>query len=177
MLPLKIRADLQVNNGSRKLVLVAVENEKPEHLGMKLAAYLLLWKDELVVDPSLKSPALTGQAFRPDLLGADITGSTAVWVECGNTSDHKLGKVLRRWPEARFMVLKEHRRAAEAFREILAAKVAKSERVRICYWPDGAFAEWMGCLSEKTEIIGETNDSSMNLVVNERVYMVDMLKC
>ncbi|MFH2204649.1 MAG: YaeQ family protein, partial [Elusimicrobiota bacterium] len=177
MFPLKIRADLQVNSASRKLVLAAVENETPEHLGLKLAAYLLFWDEELIVDPGLKTAALTGQSFRPDLLGSDITGSVATWVECGNTSDHKLGKVLRRWPEARVVVLKEHPRGARAYRETLQAKVGKSERVRILCWPDGAFVEWMRCLSEKTEIVGEANDSSLNLVVNEQLCMVDMLKC
>ena len=177
MHPLKIRADLSVNDGSRKLILAVGDNEKPEHLGLKLAAFLLFWKEDLTVAPSLKCAALTGQAFRPDLLGSDITGSVAVWVECGNTSEHKIEKVLKRWPDARVVVVKEHRREGEAYRERLTAKVPKSERVRIYFWPDGTFAEWMDCLSERTEIIGESNDAGFNLVVNERVYVVDILKC
>ena len=168
---------MSVNSESRKLVLVAIENEKPEHLGLKLAAYLLFWKENLTVDPSLKSSALAGQPFRPDLLGTDITGSTAAWVECGNTTEHKIGKVLRRWPAARIAVVKEYQRVAEDFRRMLSAKVPKSERVEVYYWPEGGFKEWMECLSEKTEIIGEANDAGFNLVVNERVYLADIRKC
>lgn len=168
---------MHVNEGNKKLVMAAMANEKSEHLGLKLAAFLLFWDLDLIVDPGLTTPALTGQSFRPDLLASDVTGSVAVWIECGNTSENKIGKVLRRWPDARVIVIKENQRSAEAYRNTLTAKVPKSERVEFRYWPDRTFQEWMDCLSEKTEIVGESNDTSLNLVVNENMCVVDMLKC
>jgi len=177
MYPLKIRAYMQVNDQVRKLMLSAIENETAEHLGLKLAAFLLFWKEELVVDPSLKSTALSGQTFRPDLLGTNIEGSVGMWVECGNTSDHKLGKALRRWPDARIVILKENQRQALAQRDMLKAKVPKSDRIAVYYFPDGEFKNWMNCLSENAEVIGEANDAGLNLVVNENLFVVDMGKC
>lgn len=176
MLPLKIRADLNVNHGSRKLVLTAVEPEKPQHLGLKLAAYLLFWDEELTVQPSLNHHALTGQPFRPDLLGTDITGSVGIWVECGNTSQNKIQKVLKRWSDARVVVLKERPAEAERFRKVLEDGVPKSGRVEILAWPEGGFKEWMRLLSEKTEIIGEAGGLTLNLVVNEEVCVADLKK-
>jgi uncharacterized protein YaeQ len=175
--PLKIRAYLQVNDETRKLVLSANDNETPEHLALKLAAFLVFWKDDPVVDPSLKSSALAGQALRPDLLSTNIEGSVGLWIDCGNTSENKLGKALRRWPDARIAVLKENERQALAQREVLKAKVPKSDRIQIYYFPQGEFKTWMSCLAENAEVIGEANDAGMNLVINENVFVVDMGKC
>jgi hypothetical protein len=172
--PQKIRADLHVNGDNRKLVLATIENETTEHLGLKLAAYLLFWKEELVVLPSLKHPALIGQAFRPDLMATNIEGSVSVWVECGNTSLHKLGKVLRKWPQARVVVFKDQPVQAENFRRSLKGVVPKPERVEVFGWPAGGFKNWMNCLSEKTDVIGDAADVSFNLVVNGEVYLEDL---
>lgn len=174
---MKIRADLNLNGGHRKLVLVPGENEKDEHLALKLAAYLLFWDSELVVDASVKHPALRGQDYRPDLLGVDESGSVGAWVECGNTTLNKLFKALRRWPSARVIVLKEDPARAKRIRSDLAAEVAGSERVEVLAFPAGAFAEWRGRLGEKVEVYGEAGGLSFNLVVNETVFMADLLRC
>jgi len=176
MPPYKIRADMRVNGDWRKLVLVAVENEKPQHLALKLGAYLSFWEHDLILEASSKHTALMGQPFRPDLMAPDITGSMAIWVECGNTSLHKLTKVLRRWPDAKFAVFKEDPQKAERFRMDLEKEVPKSQRVEVYGWPRGAFDEWMRALTEKTEIFGEAKGVGFNLVVNETIYTTDLLR-
>lgn len=176
MFPNKIRADLRVNDGWRKLVLAPGDNEKPQHLGLKLAAYLLFWAEDLTVDPSVKHPALAGQDFRPDLLGVDVSGAVSLWVECGNTSQNKLTKVLRRWPQARVVVVKEAPGEARRFRQVLSEGVPRSERVEVYAWPEGRFGDWMRCLSEKTEVFGESGGVGLNLVVNEQVYVADLVR-
>ena len=167
---------MRVNGDWRKLVLVCIENEKPEHLGLKLGAYLSLWEHDLILDASSKHPALMGQAFRPDLMAADITGSVGLWVECGNTSLHKLTKVLRRWPGARIVVYKENPIKAQRFRLDLEKQIPKSGRIEIFAWPQGGFAEWMRILTEKTEVFGEAKEMDFNLVVNEAIYTTDLLR-
>ena len=177
MFPVKIRADLHINHDNRKLVLAASETEKPEHLALRLAAFILFWDEELTNAPSSKHPALFGQPFRPDLLGTDITGSVSIWVECGNTSTHKILKVLRRWRQARVIVLKETPTQAQGFRELLQSDVPGSERVEVYSWAAGGFPKWIRCLSEKTDIVGEAGGKTLNLVVNEKVYLADLVKC
>jgi uncharacterized protein YaeQ len=176
MPPYKIRADLRVNDGWRKLVLVAISTERPEHLGLKLAAYLSFWFDELTLEASSKHPALAGTPFRPDLLGTDITGAISIWVECGNTTNNKLAKVLRKWPDARVAVFKQSESEARRYREDLTKNVPRSERVEIYAWKDGVFKEWMDCLSEKIDIFGDCGGVMFNLVVGEFIFMHDLVK-
>lgn len=173
---MRIRADLHVNSGSRKLILVAVENEKHDHLALKLAAYLLFWEEDLVLEASAKHPALAGQDFRPDLLGTDITGAVSLWVERGNTSQNKLVKVLRRWPSARVVVFKEDPVKARRLRADLERDTPDASRVEIFHWPAGGFSAWERLLDEKTEVYGEAGGAGFNLVVNEQVYLADLLK-
>lgn len=169
-----IRADLHVNGSSRKLYLPPSETEKAEHLSLKLAAYILFWEDRLTVDASVKHPALAGQDYRPDLLGTDVSGSVALWVECGNTTMNKIGKVLRRWSSARVLVLKEGPQEARRLRAELEKEEAHARRVEILHWPAGGFAEWHARVGAKTEVFGETTPTAMNLVVNEQTYVADL---
>lgn len=171
---MKLRCDLHVNGEARKLVLVPTKEEKQEHLSLKLAAYVLFWGDDLTVTPSAGHPALMGQDQRPDLMGVDITGAVAFWVECGNTTMNKMDKVRRRFPDARVVVLKETADQAKRFRDELGGKVPAAKNVEVWYWPEQGFREWHGKLGEKTEIVGEVEGRGMNLVVNEDIYVADL---
>jgi len=172
----KIRADLHVNGGHRKLVLVPGENEKDEHLALKLAAYLLFWDLDLVVDASVKHPALLGQDYRPDLLGVDPSGSVGAWVECGNTTLNKLFKALRRWPSARVVVLKEDPPRARRIRADLEREIAGSQRVEVLAFPEGVFGRWRALPDERTEVYGEAGGLSFNMVVNEQIFLADLVR-
>ncbi|MDE2293658.1 MAG: YaeQ family protein [Elusimicrobia bacterium] len=176
MLPSRIRAELQVNGGSRVKVLTCIENETPEHLVIKLAAYLAFWDQDLVLDPGPKHPALSGQEYRPDLLGVDVGGDLSVWVECGNTALNKLGKAARRWPRARIAVFKENEVKAAHLRAELEGVVPDPARVEVYCWPGRAFKEWAGLMAERVEVFGEAQATAFNLVVNERIYATDLLK-
>lgn len=172
----RIRAEMRVNGGERTLVLACAENETPEHLAMKLAAYLSFWDEDMALDPSTKSPALAGQEFRPALLDVDITGQVAIWGECGNTAMHKLGKVLRRWPDARVAVFKDTEQKGVNMRRDVDKELPSPERVEIYCWPQASFRDWMSLLGDKTEIYGEAGGVGFNLVVNERIYATDLVK-
>ena len=53
---MKLRCDLNVNGGERKLLIVQGPNEPESHLALKLAACLLFWDSEPLVDASVKLP-------------------------------------------------------------------------------------------------------------------------
>lgn len=173
---MRIRAELHVNGGSRRLLLAAGETESFDHLALKLGACLLLWEHAPVVDAGPRHPALAGQEFRPDLLGVDGSGVVSLWVECGNTSLHKLSKVLRRWPGARVLLLQEGPVQARRWRELLAEDPKAAGRVEILCWPEGGFREWRSLLEESTEAFGESGPTSFNLVVNRKAYVSDLLR-
>ncbi|MBI3299679.1 MAG: YaeQ family protein [Elusimicrobia bacterium] len=172
----RLRAEMGVNGGERKFILNCIDNETPEHLAMKLAAYLCFWDEDLLLDASAKTPALSGQEFRPDLLGLDAGGEVALWVECGNTAMHKMSKVVRKWPDARVAMFKDTEAKGRFLREELTRNLPGPDRVEIYCWPARGFREWKELLSEKTEVFGEAKAGAFNLVVNEKIYATDLLR-
>lgn len=176
-LPSRIRADLQVNGGERKLVLARIDNETPEHLAIKLAAYLSFWDEDLTLDARHNHPALSGQEFYPDMLGTDAGGAVTHWVECGNTAMHKLGKVVRRWPDARVSLFKENETKAAFLRQELGRNLPDHHGKIVIYaWPGRSFREWASLLGERTAVFGEAAGGAFNLVVNDAIYATDLLK-
>lgn len=172
---MNLRCDLTVNGAERKLVLASGPNEPREHIALKLAAYVLFWDLEPIVDASPKHPALLGQEFVPDLLALDIQGQTRLWVECGQTSMNKLIKIVRRFPYARIVVLKAGERDAARMRKDLQAQHDRPERIEVLGWPAASFKQWLEALQEKTEVYGEGGGLTLNAVVNERPIIAELI--
>lgn len=172
----RIRCDLHLNGGSRKLILAAGPNETAEHLALKLSAYFLFWDFEPIVGASARHPALLNQEFLPDLLALNDAGEASLWVECGHVTMHKLMKLTRRFPNARLVVVQSGPREAERTRRDLQDQVDRHAKIEILAWPHGQFASWMDILAEKTEAYGESGGLSINAVVNEHPLAVDLLR-
>lgn len=170
---MKIRCDLHVNGTNRKLILVPRPHETVEHLGLKLAAYVLFWDQEPIVEASVKHPALLNQEFIPDLMGLGSDGQATLWVECGQVTMHKLTKLTRRFPGARLIVIKEDERQAQRLRSDMLDELDRHEKVEVLAWPNGLFKEWMSTLQEKTEVYGEGGGLTLNVVVNEKPFVAD----
>ncbi len=173
---MKLRCDLHVNGGSRKLLLVPGPNEPDEHLALKLAAYLLFWDREPIMAATTKTPALAQYEFLPDVLGLDEAGDIRLWVECGTATMHKLGKLTRRLSRGRIVVLKTTSREAERLRRDVGDQLDKPHRVEILAWPGSSFRDWTNAVGERTEVYGEASELSINAVVNERPFAVDLQK-
>ncbi|MDE2040380.1 MAG: YaeQ family protein [Elusimicrobia bacterium] len=170
---MKLRCDLHVNGGSRKLLIAQGPSEPPEHLALKLSAYLLCWDLDPIVDASAKTPALSRYEFLPDILALDEAGDIRLWLECGSATLHKLDKLTRRLPQARIVVLKAAAREAERLRGDLRERLDRCERVEIVAWPGAAFKSWLSAVGERTEVYGEASELSLNAVVNEIPFAVD----
>lgn len=173
---MKIRCDLHVNGGSRKLLLVAGPNEPGEHLALKLAAYLLFWDEEPIVDASTKTPALAQYKFLPDLVALDEAGDIKLWVECGTATIHKLTKLTKRLSQARIVVLKETERDAARARKDFEEQLDKPGKVEILAWPGKSFRDFVGAVGEKTEVYGEAGGLMINGVVNETPVLAEFKK-
>jgi hypothetical protein len=174
----KLRCDLHVNGGDKKLLLVAGPSETEDHLALKLAAYLMFWDQDPIASPSVKMPFLAAYEFLPDLIALDPTGDCKLWVECGTATMHKMTKLTRRLPNARVVVLKENERGAAQLRadvlELFKGQPERAERVEIWAWADGAFKDWARALAEKTEVYGEAGELSINAVVNDHPIAFDL---
>lgn len=173
---MKLRCDLHLNGGARKLVLVPALNETGEHLALKLASYLLFWDCQPVVEASSRHPALAGQEFVPDLMALDDSGQVRLWVECGQVTMHKLKKLTRRLPAARIVVVKATEREAARLRGDLKDRLERQERIEVLGLPGTKFKEWLGCLRERTEIYGESGGLTINAVVNEHPLVAEFGK-
>lgn len=170
---MKVRCDLSVNGGERKLLLVARPEEPESHLALKLAAAVLFFDADPIFDASPKTPALADFDFLPDLLGLDEAGGVKLWVDCGSTTMNKLLKMTRRLPYARLVVLKENPRQAERLRREIAEQLPKHERIEILAWPEYGFKEWAALVGEKNEVYGEGGGLMVNIVLNGQPVVVE----
>ena len=170
---MKIRGDLNINGEARRPFLVTGPNELDTHLAHKLAAYILFWEYDPILDASPKTPALAAFEFMPDLIALDDAGEAILWVECGTTTLHKLTKITRRAPRCRIVVMKENERGAVQLRAELTSQFDRPERVEVLAWPEGQFKAWCAVVEEKTEAYGEASGHMINAVVNATSVLVE----
>ena len=175
---MKLRCDLNVNGGSRRLLIVQGPSEPEDHLALKLAAFLLFWDKEPIIDASTKTPALAQYEFLPDVLCLDAAGDISAWIECGSSTMNKLTKLTRRIPKGngRIVVLKTTERDAERLRGDMAQQLDRPERVEVLAWPGSSFKEWAAAVAEKTEVYGDAAESSLNVVLNQTPFAVDFVR-
>jgi len=173
---MKLRCDLNVNGGSRRLLIVQGPSEPEEHLALKLAAFLLFWDKEPIIDASVKTPALTQYDFMPDVLCLDAAGDISTWVECGTSTMNKLTKLTRRIPlgQGRIVVLKSTERDAERLRRDMEQQLDRPQRVEVLAFPGTSFKDWVSAVAEKTEVFGDATESSLNVVLNQTPFAVDL---
>jgi uncharacterized protein YaeQ len=76
-------------NITRALVLSRHPSETPEHLTLRVLAWMLLWSEALAFGPSLTD----GEA--PDLIAQDLTGAVSTWVACGDITPRLARKVVQ----------------------------------------------------------------------------------
>ena len=170
---MKIRCDLTFNEETRKPYLVSGPSEPDDHLAHRIAAFILFWKENAMVDASTKTPALADFEFLPDLLAVNDAGEATLWIECGTVTMNKLTKVTRRMPRARIVIMKENERAAQDLRSDLDAQFDRPERVEILAWPGNTYKEWAKAVGDSIEAFGDADGRSINAVVNEQIMVIE----
>ncbi len=174
---MQIRSSIYLSGNTRKLILVSQETETAEHMALKLAGCILFFKSNPVLEISVKHPALNNQEFKPDLVVLNDAGEVKVWIECGNVATHKLEKIIRRFREARIVVLKSSKNDAKNLRRALDKhEVTHAERVEILSFPEGQFEPWNRAMEESVEVFGEEADRSFNLVANGAAFSFDFVQ-
>lgn len=173
---MKIRCDLTFNGENRKPYLVSGPSEPDDHLAHRIAAFILFWNENAMVDATTHTPALANFEFLPDLLAVDDAGEATVWIECGTVTMNKLTKVTRRMPRARIVIMKENERSAQDLRRDLDGQFDRPERVEILAWPGNTYKEWAKAVGDSIEAFGDADGASINAVVNERMVVVEFKK-
>ena len=171
-----LRCELNINGGSRRIIIVGNDEETHEHLALRLAAAVLFFDGE-PVEPGPGDPALADIGFVPDLMVPDGIGGMKVWIECGNVAVNKLTKVARRIKDGRLVLLKEDVEGGRRLREVIKKEINKGERIEVWAWSRPDFARWTSALKESNYIYGEAAGQSLNLVLNEAAFSVDLISC
>ena len=171
-----LRSELNINGGSRRVLVVGNDEETHEHLALRLAAAVLFFDGE-PVEPGPNDHALGDIGFVPDLMVPDGIGGIKVWVECGNVAVNKLTKVARRIKDGRLVILKEDVEGGRRLREVIKKEINKGERIEVWAWNRKDFALWNKALKESNYLYGEATGHSLNLVVNETPFSVDLVPC
>lgn len=152
------------------------DEETHEHLALRLAAAILFF-DGGPVEPGPNDQALADIGFVPDLMVPDGIGGIKVWVECGNVAVNKLTKVARRIKDGRLVILKEDAEGGKRQREVIRKEINKGERLEVWAWQRADFARWNEAIKESNYIYGEASGQSLNLVLNEAAFSVDLVSC
>ncbi|HCC47665.1 MAG TPA: hypothetical protein DEQ38_06055 [Elusimicrobia bacterium] len=171
-----LRCELNINGGSRRVIIVGSEEETHDHLALRLAAAILFFDGE-PVEPGPADHALADIGFVPDLMVPDGIGGIKVWVECGNVALNKLTKVARRIKDGRLVILKEDEPAGRRQREVLKKEVRNADKVEVWAWHREEFKRWNEALQESNYIYGEASGQTLNLVLNDAAFSVDLVSC
>ncbi len=171
-----LRAELNINGGSRRVIIFGNDEETPDHLALRLAAAALFFDGE-PVEPGPSDHVLADIGFVPDLMVPDGVGGIKVWIECGNVAVNKLTKVARRIKDGRLVILKEDLPGGLRLREVIKKEINKGERVEVWAWNRADFTRWKAALKESNYLYGEASGQSLNLVVNETAFSVDLISC
>jgi uncharacterized protein YaeQ len=170
---MKIRSTLYIDGKALPLQLFPVLQETDDHLMLKLAAFVFFHAQEpFVVTSAQQHPALEGQDFAPDLMTADDSGQVALWIQCGKTTLHKLGKVSNRFQAARIWMLMAQPHEARQMAQSLADE--GHDRIEVWTFQDREFDRWRKLVREQNDLIGEATETSMNLVVNDEMFMTEL---
>ena len=174
---MSLRCELNINGASRRVLLVAKDEETPEHLALRLAAAILFFDGEPALEVGPADPLVVDIGFTPDLMVPDGAGGIAVWVECGNVAENKLTKVARRIKEGRLVILKESVEGGRRQRVVVEHEIRNSEKVEVWAWPREEFAKWTAAIKESNYVYGEASGASLNLVLNETPFAVQLTAC
>lgn len=172
---MKLRCELHLNGKMSRVILFAKPEETLTHLALKLAAYAMFMPLNPIIEPSTDHSSLAGYEHKPDVMGLTDGGDISLWLECGQVSINKLDKITRRLHNSRIIVLKPTLREAKQMREFAERDVKQHQRLEIWTWQGNEFEPWAKALDEKTEIFGEAQERSLNLVVNNTAYSVDLI--
>jgi uncharacterized protein YaeQ len=169
---MKIRAALHLNGREQVLQLYQGLQETDEHMVLKLAGAIFFFDREVSAEMGATHPALAGQEYWPDLLAADLTNQVTLWVECGKTTVHKLEKASRRFRGARIVILTAlPHQARQQMEEVRAADL---KGIEAWSFREGEFKRWSALVQERSDVIGESSETGMNLVINNETFETEL---
>jgi uncharacterized protein YaeQ len=142
-------------------------NEAPRHIVLKFVAWLLFFRERLMVETAVPDD---GIPFVPDLcqLGYDLRPQ--LWIECGECSVAKLHKLAAKCPEAELWVVKRSRAEADLLMRAMAKEELRRDRYGILALDPEMVDELTQLLRERNQVHwfrGDMNPPQLQFEFNE----------
>ena len=75
------------------------------------------------------------------------------------------------------MILKESVEGGKRLREVIKKEVRNGEFIEVWAWPRAEFSKWTAAIKESTYVYGEASGQTLNLVLNEAAFDVQLVSC
>lgn len=138
-----------------RLMLVAGPEEDASGLVVRLLAYLLLYRDRLLVEPRLEELDLP---FRAGMVALDYEGRIALWVECGECPVAKLDRLAVKAPGGEIWAVKGSPAEAEQLLEQMRREGLRRGRYGVLGLEPEMVAEMAGMLQARNELLWYRGD-------------------
>jgi uncharacterized protein YaeQ len=132
-----------------KIIIGQGETETVTHVGLKLLAYLLFYRERLQIETRLPNDMIV---YVPDLVQLDYELRPVLWVECGECSIAKLHKLAVKAPEAELWVLKKDYASAEDTIRSMEKEQLRTNRYHVIGLDHTIFSEVCGMIHSRNDL-------------------------
>lgn len=132
-----------------KIIIGQGETETIYHVGLKLVAYLLFFRDRIQMETRLPDEMIP---YVPDLVQLDYELRPRLWVECGECSIAKLHKLAVKAPEAELWVVKRSYGAAEDAIRAMSKEGLRKDRYQVIGLEQNAFEEMCALIHSRNSL-------------------------
>jgi len=117
--PVNFKFNITKNSGKRITVLRKTPSESSDHIILKLAAYLLFFEDNLLIETK------ASQHYKPDLIKFDKeqTWKVIKWIDCGTIDLKKLFKISKHNRHAEICIFKSSKDSAQILKNKFSKKI------------------------------------------------------
>jgi uncharacterized protein YaeQ len=132
-----------------KILLGQQENETPNHILLKLLAYILFFRERIEIEGKLHNDNIP---FSPDVVQLDYELRPRLWIECGECSVSKLHKLAVKAPDAELWVVKKSLADAQHLLAAMEKEDLRRDRYNVIGLDAEMFNEMRALLRERNEI-------------------------
>lgn len=132
-----------------KIIIGQNDTETITHVGLKLLAYLMFFRERLQIETRLPHDAIL---YVPDLVQLDYELRPRLWVECGECSMAKLHKLAVKAPEAEIWLVKRSIAAAEEAVCGMAKEGLRQGRYHVLGFEQDLFQELCGLIATRNDL-------------------------
>jgi len=146
--PVNFKFNIAKGLEKRLVILREAVGESPQHIILKLLAYLLFFDDNLQVETE------AFQHYKPDLVKFDEEQNWKVlkWIDCGVIDDKKLLKISKHNRQAEIYIFKNSKDSAQSLKDKVAKKASNAPNIRYCVFNKEDLKTIQELMAQRNEI-------------------------